>query len=97
MEKKNCWEVLGCGRQPGGDKVDESGPCPASLPGDYDGVNNGEYAGRFCWAISGTFCNDETQGTYATKLRSCLKCDFLNRVNEEEGSDFILTPGEAGK
>ena len=89
--KLNCWEVLECGREPGGHNAEKLGDCPAAIPGEFDGINDGESRGRFCWAIAGTLCKGEVQGTYALKLKECLRCDFLNRVHKEEGRDFILT------
>jgi len=92
VERKNCWEVMGCERQPGGRNAERLGVCPAAVPGQHDGVNKGKHGGRICWAVSGTLCGGEVQGTYAKKLMSCLNCKFLKQVNEEEGRDFILTP-----
>jgi len=31
MERKNCWEVLKCGREPGGYRVSEAGVCPTYI------------------------------------------------------------------
>ena len=95
--RQNCWDVMKCGRQPGGDKVEELGVCPAAKPSKYDGVNNGIHAGRFCWAISGTFCDGKPKGSYARQLTECFNCDFLRQVNREEGLDFILTRSEIGE
>lgn len=95
MKRKNCWEVKKCGRHPGAENSDTLGVCPAALSGKYDGINMGECAGRFCWAVAGTLCCGRVQGTYAMKFMSCLHCDFLKLVNEEEGIDFILTPKSA--
>ena len=95
MQRKNCWEVKKCGREPGGENVKTLGVCPAALPNEYDGVNKGKHAGRFCWAVAGTFCEGEVQGTYATKLMDCLGCEFLKQVNENEGRYFTLTPQKA--
>ncbi|MBN1436083.1 MAG: hypothetical protein JW936_03320 [Sedimentisphaerales bacterium] len=92
MERKNCWEVQMCGREPGGENVAEHGVCPAALPSEYDGINKGRYAGRFCWAVAGTFCGDSVQDAYVKKLKECLACEFLKRVTQEEGRDFILSP-----
>ena len=98
MERKNCWELKKCGRELGGENADELGVCPAALPNKYDGVNKGKHAGRFCWAIAGTLCDGETQGTYAKKLEDCLRCAFLKQVNEDEGRVFILSPlGQQGE
>jgi hypothetical protein len=95
LERRNCWEVKKCGREPGGKNSKELGVCPATLPNEYDGVNRGTHAGRFCWAVAGTLCKGEMQGTYAKKLMSCLNCGFLNQVNEDEGRNFILVPQKA--
>lgn len=92
MERKNCWEVSQCGRQPGGENVERLGVCPAAVPSAYDGTNKGTCAGRFCWAVAGTMCEGRVQGTYADKLVNCLACDFFKRVNDEEGRNFILAP-----
>ncbi|MDH4321674.1 MAG: hypothetical protein OEV73_09285 [Desulfobulbaceae bacterium] len=92
MGRLNCWEVKQCGRGP------ENGTkpvCPAARPGKYDGVNGGTFAGRFCWAVAGTFCSDnEEQGTFAEKFRDCLNCNFLQQVDIEEGRFLVLTPYE---
>ena len=90
MARKNCWEVKKCGRQPGGEKVEEFGVCPAAIHGEYDGKNGGKYGGRYCWAIVGTLCHGEIQGTFAMKISNCLYCKFLKQVNEEEGRYFVL-------
>ncbi|MFQ5965186.1 MAG: two-CW domain-containing protein [Candidatus Scalinduaceae bacterium] len=92
MKRKNCWEVMKCGREPNGEKVEELGVCPASLSNKYDGVNGGKFGGRFCWAVAGTFYEGEVQGTYARKLVRCLRCEFLKQVHEEEGRFFKLVP-----
>jgi len=97
MKRKNCWEFYKCGREPEGENVDELGICPAALPGSYNGINRGKFHGRFCWAVSGTFCDGEPQGTYAQKLINCIDCGFLKQVNEDEGGDFTLTPRDAKK
>ena len=92
MERKNCWEVNKCARQPGGDQAKELGVCPTAKAVGYNGINRGNNGGRFCWAVVGTFCNEKQQGTFAEKLINCLECDFLKKVNEEEGRDFVLLP-----
>jgi len=94
LERNNCWEIKQCGREPSGKHAEQFGVCPAALPSEYDGTNQGECGGRFCWAIAGTFCHGDQQGTFAKKLMSCLQCEFLKRVNEDEGRNFILTPSD---
>lgn len=89
---KNCWEFMACGREPNGENVDELGVCPAAESGKYDGVNNGECRGRFCWTVTDTLRDGREQGTFADKLQHCLECPFLQQVHQEQGRDFILTP-----
>lgn len=92
MERKHCWEVKKCGLEPGGENTGERGICPAAIIDEYDGINKGKYAGRFCWTITGTLCNGEVQGIYEDKLMDCLYCEFLKQVNDDEGGNFVLTP-----
>ncbi len=94
MERKNCWEVKKCGRQEGGEKVEELGQCVAASSSDYDGVNNGTLGGRFCWRLAGTLCGGKPQGTAAQKLFNCLACEFFKRVIQEEGQSFKLSPAD---
>jgi len=81
-----------CGRQPDGEKVDELGICPTTMSSEYDGTHRGVFGGRFCWAVTATFCGGKIRGTFANKLESCIDCEFLKQVNEDEGRDFILSP-----
>ena len=92
MESLNCWEYKECGREVGGTRAQEVGVCPAALPGELDGTNNGRFAGRVCWAVAGTLCDGETAGSSAQNLATCLDCEFLNRVHNEESRHFVLTP-----
>lgn len=82
--KLNCWEYKKCGRQPGGHKAEELGICPATVHEQLDGAHGGKNAGRACWAIAGSLCGGKIQGTYAQKLVNCWRCDFMNRVKQEE-------------
>ncbi|MFH2141207.1 MAG: two-CW domain-containing protein [Bacteroidota bacterium] len=92
MGRKNCWEVLKCGREQGGEKAEELGVCPVCFTNDFDGLNNGINGGRICWMIAGTYCNGNVTGTFAHKLMDCLSCEFLIQVNDEEGWEFKLIP-----
>lgn len=89
--KQNCWEYMQCGRQPGGRNISKSGVCPAAVDISFDGINRGKNAGRFCWAVAGTFCGGTVQGSFAEKRKSCLSCDFFNKVRTEEGSANLQT------
>ena len=89
-KKENCWEFMHCGREPGGKKVDEIGICPAPTTTKFDGVNGGKNGGRFCWAISGTFCEGKILGTFAKELYNCLLCPFFQETSKEEAPYFVL-------
>jgi len=90
-EKMNCWEYMECGREPGGSNANKLGICPSSIASKYDGINGGKYAGRFCWPVAGTFCNGDLQGTFAEKIKDCLKCPFFLSVAQQEGKSLVFT------
>lgn len=89
---KNCWEAKNCGRQPGGAKAGELGICPAAADAKHNGCNHGKNGGRFCWAVTGTLCGGQVQGSFAQKRLSCLSCEFFLAVKQEEGGSFKMTP-----
>ena len=82
--KMNCWEFKKCGRQPGGPKAAELGVCPATVSAVLNGAHGGQNAGRACWVIAGSLCGGKIQGTYAKKLLNCWRCEFMNKVKQEE-------------
>ncbi len=88
MKKVNCWEVKKCGRY-----ASKAGAksCPVLLETKLHGVHGGIRAGRACWVIANTLCGGKEQGSFATKYRNCEKCDFYNRVREEEGMKYQLS------
>jgi hypothetical protein len=88
MTKKNCWEVMNCGRQPGGENVKDHGVCPAATEEMLEDVHGGKKAGRACWVVAGTFCEGKVQGTFAQKYRNCACCPFYRQVMQEEGADY---------
>jgi len=94
--RTNCWQSLGCGREPGGDRAETEGICPAATEEASDGINSGTNGGRVCWAISGTFCGKHAGGSEAVRLISCLSCEFFTQVLKEEGlAHFkLLRPGQ---
>ncbi|HHL40708.1 MAG TPA: hypothetical protein ENJ37_09400 [Deltaproteobacteria bacterium] len=96
MPRQNCWEFKKCGREPGGAKVAELGVCPAATEKRAQGLNSGANGGRICWAVTGTFCGGEVQGSFAQKEASCMACDFFKRVKAEEGlANFqLMMPGQ---
>lgn len=79
-----------CGRQSGGERVDELGVCPAAAQQQFDGINHGDAAGRLCWAVAGTLCGGQVRGTFAKKLLDCAQCEFYQAVEREEGNSFAL-------
>ena len=86
--KRNCWEVMECGREPGGKNAEEFGICPAAVDKRLDTVHGGKNAGRACWVIAGTFCEGAVQGTFALKYRDCSSCRFFRQVKTEEGTEY---------
>jgi hypothetical protein len=90
LPKQNCWEFLKCGREPGGEKIDRFGICPATTDISSDGLNRGKNGGRICWAISGTYCKKKMQGLYARTQLSCRSCIFFKKVKEEGGEHYDM-------
>lgn len=90
-DRKNCWESMKCGREPGGRRSGELGVCPAASEKKFDGVNRGSASGRFCWTVAVTLCGGEVQGTYAKKFNSYMQCPFLLEVIREEEDAFIMS------
>ena len=84
----NCWEAKGCGRNSGDD-------CPVLQAREYDGVNDGQNGGRFCWAIAGTLCQGKVQGTFAQKALDCMKCEFYAQVVHEQGPKNVVVKSVA--
>ncbi len=84
MAKLNCWDHKKCGREPGGSKVGQFGICSATTEVAANGIHEGTNAGRVCWAVAGTLCEGNVQGSFASKLEGCGKCDFYAKVMEEE-------------
>jgi len=91
IPKVNCWEFTECGREPGGEFVDELGVCPASDDSAFDGINEGKKGGRACWAVSGTLCLERVEEGFASKQCLCEQCDFYQRVRLEQADSFLNT------
>jgi len=87
---RNCWDFKGCGREQGGAKAAQLGVCPAASDTAHNGSNHGKNGGRLCWAVTGTLCGGEVQGTFAQKRLSCISCDFFTSVKGEEGKSFAM-------
>ncbi|MBI5640298.1 MAG: hypothetical protein HZA17_07735 [Nitrospirae bacterium] len=80
----NCWEFKKCGSE----SKKGLGICPAFTETKAHRLNRGKNGGRICWAVTGTHCNGEKQGTYAQKVLLCSDCDFRRKVKDEEGMTF---------
>jgi len=87
--RRNCWEVMACGCEPGGARARELGVCPAAVETRVDGIHGGRNGGRVCWAVAGTLCGGTVQGTYAKKMNECLFCPFYRMVCRQEGEDLV--------
>ena len=88
MKKQNCWEFKKCGRQPGGDKAEESGVCIAAIFEKADGFCGGTNGGRACTFVDGTLCTGEIHGTFIDKMKDCVNCDFFKQLYEEHYREF---------
>lgn len=91
MRKLNCWDFHKCGRGPDAGNREGFEPCPAATEERLHGVNGGENAGRCCWAIAGTMCDGEPQGTFSKKYKHCGRCAFYQKVKEDEREAFVPT------
>ncbi len=91
MRRANCWEIMGCGRDPGGGRTEQEGVCPAAAESRLDTVNRGLNGGRACWGVPGTGCV-ERMGSVprsgSQKFTRCLECPFFQQVEREEGRNF---------
>ena len=95
--KQNCWEFKKCGREFLGAKVDELGICPAATENRLNGAHGGVDAGRACWVVVETFCDDKVQGTFSRKSTTCQDCDFYKLVVDEEFPYFEYPPSLLAK
>jgi hypothetical protein len=80
-----------------GEKVAELGVCPAATEVAADDVNEGTNGGRISWAIAGTICGGQVQGTHAARLGTCTECDLYQRVVREQGTDLQRAGAVPGK
>lgn len=92
MAKKNCWDIKKCGRQQGGENVQTMGTCPAAVSNDFDGVNYGEFGGRFCWAIKDACSGGKPSANRVARLKNCINCMVFKVIQDEEGNGFVMMP-----
>lgn len=81
--KVNCWEFMKCGRELNGSRIAELGQCQAAIDSSSDGMSCGKNGGRICWAVAGSFC-EENHGTFVKDKEDCFLCDFYRTVYAEE-------------
>lgn len=92
MAKQNCWEFKQCGKDLYGDRKEATGACPASMEKRLNGEHGGKNAGRACWVVNGTLCDDGKKADrFSKKFEDCCKCDFYKKVKSEEAADFHLS------
>jgi hypothetical protein len=84
----NCWEVMNCGKEPGGANIEKGRVCPVAEDRKLWGKNRGLYAGRSCWSVLGTLCEGSVQDTFGAKIEVCSKCTFFDLVKQEEQARF---------
>jgi len=89
MSLMNCWELAKCGREKGGENVDDLGVCPATTFIAANGFCDGKNGGRACAFIAGTYCSGIIQGTHEDKLKDCVKCAFFRQLRTEHPDDFL--------
>ncbi len=75
---QDCWDAKKCGRTPGGAKVKKMGICPAYPD-----------RGRSCWAVAGTFCGGDVQGSATDKLGSCVLCEFCQEHQSDAATPSL--------
>ena len=73
---QNCWEIMACGREKGGENAGELGECSASK----------EDLGHSCWIVAGTLCGGVVQGTYAQKEKNCMLCKVYGYYHRTRGT-----------
>ena len=88
MKKLNCWEFKKCGRDPRGENAKSLGVCKASIEEKWDGTNGGKNAGRICWLITGTSCEEDIERGIGTRIKICSNCGFYKLINEEEKNNI---------
>ncbi len=82
---RDCWEFFQCGREIGGEKVEELGICPAVTASERDGNCSDKNGDRGCAFISGNFCNGVNQGSLKDEEINCIQCVFFRMVSLNDG------------
>jgi hypothetical protein len=86
--KLNCWEFKNCGRERGGLLAEVLGECPVPKALKYDGLNDGQGAGRACWMVPNSAGRSHLRP--GCRANPCLECEFYQRVLFEEADDAVF-------
>jgi hypothetical protein len=87
--KKNCWDIMECGREVNGRNVDESGVCPVATDDELTAANSGSCGGRACWKVKVKVGNLMIPN-WSHPEKDCLTCSVFHIVRKEEKDCFIL-------
>jgi hypothetical protein len=89
--KLNCWEFKNCGREKSGLMVPILGECPVPGSMKFDGLNNGQGAGRACWMVDRAPLR--LRAGRSTCSSRCCTCDFYKRVvfEQKENTRYKFT------
>jgi len=90
-QKLNCWEFKNCGREKDGLMVPILGECAVCSYMKFDGLNEGQGAGRACWMVP--HATAKSDGTGSACSRRCHSCEFYKRVvfEQEDTTRFKYT------
>jgi len=88
-KKLNCWEHMDCKHRPGKGDAFCSDMCPAVTGSTFSGINSGVNAGRFCWAVAGSFSQEKPACQFIQEGNECTECEFYQTVRAEEGTEKI--------
>ena len=89
VSKKNCWDLMGCGREVDGENANELGICPAAMDQELTAANSGSCGGRACWKVRVKVGN-KTIPQWSHPEKDCLTCSVFQMVRKEEKDCFIL-------
>jgi hypothetical protein len=62
--------------------------CRASVESNFDGINNGVNAGRYCWKIKVSEDNHNSSNKTLSTIMDCIDCDFFIKVKADEKNNF---------
>jgi len=65
------------------------------MPGAADerlhGVHGGVNAGRACWVVAGTFCEEKFRAHLLKNCETALSAIFFDLVRKEEGTNYQIS------